>query len=401
MNQRVWTVAQIGAREHYAVARAFQREGRLRALVTDAYCGRLASLLAKLPGPVGSLASRSHPELARARVRAFTRRAILDHLATSLRPRSSREATYLSYVRQGERFGRKVVASLGRLDPERDAFFSYDTGALEPLLALGLRGIPTLLSQIDPARVEEQLVAAERARWPGWEKDPGEIPEAYFERLSREWRAASRVVVNSEWSRDALIAQGVDPSKLRVVPLAYESTEVGPARPVRDGPLRLLFLGLVCLRKGIQYLIEAARLLGDRRLEFTVAGPLLVSDVARAEAPSNVRFLGRVQRSETPRVYAAADLFLFPTLSDGFGITQLEAMAHGLPVIATPCCGRVVTPGKDGLIVPSGDASALAGAIASLDDDRGSLAAMSVEARAKVAAFSLDRLARELDSALA
>ena len=56
-------------------------------------------------------------------------------------------------------------------------------------------------------------------------------------------------------------------------------------------------------------------------------------------------------------------MFVLPTLSDGFAITQLEAMAHGLPVVATPNCGRVVTDGEDGLIVPPADADALASAI--------------------------------------
>lgn len=63
-----------------------------------------------------------------------------------------------------------------------------------------------------------------------------------------------------------------------------------------------------------------------------------------------------------PRL-AVSDVFVLPTLSDGFAITQLEALAHGLPVITTPNCGRVVEDGKTGFIVPPRDSQKLAEAI--------------------------------------
>ena len=121
----------------------------------------------------------------------------------------------------------------------------------------------------------------------------------------------------------------------------------------KSSPLKVLFLGQVILRKGIQYLIAAARLLERENIRFDVVGPIGISREAMATAPGNVTFHGRTGRDQAADCYRRSHLFVLPTLSDGFAITQLEAMAHGLPVITTPCCGEVVSDGVDGFIVPA------------------------------------------------
>jgi glycosyltransferase involved in cell wall biosynthesis len=182
----------------------------------------------------------------------------------------------------------------------------------------------------------------------------------------------------------------VPAEKIVTVPLAYEA-EVGRTRPVNARePLSVLSLGNVTLGKGVQYLFEAARLLQGENVSFTVAGPIGITADAVASAPSNVTFLGRVTRDRLSEVYGAADVFVFPTLSDGFGITQLEAMAHGLPVIATPRCGEVVVDGYNGFIVPAADGHALADAILKLERDRALLAEMSRQALRRAGDFSLE-----------
>ena len=136
-------------------------------------------------------------------------------------------------------------------------------------------------------------------------------------------------------------------------------------------------------------------------IKFVVAGPVGISDSAVRESPANVEFLGPVSRMRTRELYLQGDFFVLPTMSDGFAMTQLEAMAHGLPVIATPNCGEVVTDGVDGLLVAAGDAHALATAIVRLHDDRDLLAEMSVRALEKSKLFSLDRVAELLEGHVA
>ena len=188
------------------------------------------------------------------------------------------------------------------------------------------------------------------------------------------------------------------------MPVAYEVRDDGSlqgrVKPVKTGPLTVLWLGTVNLRKGIPYLVGAARLLQRTNIRFIVAGPIEISRHALAGAPANISFVGRVTRDQAADYYRQADVFVLPTISDGFAITQVEAMAHGLPVITTPNCGRVVTPAIDGLVVPVGDERALAEAIAKLDADRQLLHEMSLQAVVKARTFRLPRQAAQIDQAM-
>jgi len=445
-----WITSQIGAREHYAVPRVLHSAGKLERLYTDFWASAPWRVLGKLAGK-SSLATRCHPELAGAPVTAFNFQAL-----KASRQRFSNP--YESFLQLGRQFGEQVVSDLVKSEkwkvksgniPISDLpssisyiFFSYDTGFLEPAQWVKAHGGKSIICQMDPARFEVDLVKAEEKKWPGWAKRSAEVPEAYFKRREAEWAAADLVMVNSEWSKQALMKQGVPESKLAVVPLAFEATKAPAvegrgtsvegygnaekssrlsidgtcptassaaplglpsafyrAAPQRLGsrrPLRVLFLGQVILRKGIQYLIEAARLLKDEAIHFDVVGSIGISDDAVASAPANMTFHGPVSRDRTEEFYRTADLFVLPTLSDGFALTQLEAMAHGLPVIATPNCGEVVTDGVDGLIVPASDSNALAEAFQLVIQDPIKLLAMSAATEGKLKQFSLSKLEENL-----
>ncbi len=400
MHTYQWIVSQIGARQHYGVPRGFFYQGDLRAFYTDLWCRWGSGVLSHGPGPARALAGRFHVDLPSERVFSHPFRTARERWRA---PRAdTTEARYSEYLRFGTAFARWVTRDLEKqdLDPAKVAFFGFDTGCLETLQMLRRRGVRTVVDQIDPARFEEELVLAEVQKWPGWQETPGRIPEAYFERLSAEWEAADLVVVNSEWSKKALVAQGVPEGKMLTVPVAYEAEDIAlaapPDRAVTTRPLTVLWLGTVNLRKGIQYLIGAARLLQRTDIRFVVAGPVEISRAAVDSAPANVSFVGRITRDGADACYRQADLFVLPTISDGFAITQVEAMARGLPVVTTPNCGQVVTPGVDGLLVPAGDAHSLAEAIAKLDADRPLLREMSRQAVVKARTFRLPQQAAQI-----
>jgi len=386
-----WITAQIGAREHYAVPRVLHRAGKLERLYTDFWATAPWRLLGKLTGK-GSLMTRCHTELTGAPATAFNFRALQASRQRFANP-------YDGYLQVGEAFGRDVVKALDSRPSSLDSpiiFFSYDTGFLEPAQWIKARGGKTIVGQMDPARYEVDLVKEEEKRWPGWARQSLEVPEAYFSRREAEWAVADLVMVNSEWTKAALIRQGVSEDKLVVVPLALEVTSPRPSTFDSRQKLRVLFLGQVILRKGIQYLIEAARLLEKEAIRFDIVGSIGISEEKVASAPSNMTFHGPVSRYRTEEFYRSADLFVLPTVSDGFALTQLEAMAHGLPVIATPNCGDVVIDGIDGMIVPASDSNALAEAFQLILQDPVKLGDMSNTAKGKVEQFSLARLGENL-----
>jgi glycosyltransferase involved in cell wall biosynthesis len=397
-----WIVTQIGARELYAVPRALHRRGSLDRLYTDVWCRYGAGVLTRLPGRLGALGGRHHKDLPAEKVFAFSARSLWREL-TSKAP-MTHEEQFALFADLGGRFAGLVRRALEgiELDPKSHRFFGFDTGVLETLEFTHERGVFSVVDQIDLARIDEDVSAAEADKWPGWQRLPGRAPKAYFDRLAQEWSLADLVVANSSWSQRGLVRLGVPEKKIAIIPLAYESgAPPGSTKPVnRDRPLTVLFLGQVILRKGFPYLVEAARRLTGTTIRFVVAGPLGIAPEAVALLPSNMSLLGRVLRPHARRLYSQADVFVLPTLSDGFAITQLEAMSHGLPVIATPNCGEVVKNEYNGLIVPPGDASLLAEAIARLDRDRVLLAFLSVNAAARPADFTLDAYADRLEEAV-
>jgi glycosyltransferase involved in cell wall biosynthesis len=113
--------------------------------------------------------------------------------------------------------------------------------------------------------------------------------------------------------------------------------------------MRVLFLGKVNLAKGLVPLLEAADGLRGEPVEFHIVGPTQVAVPEKWRRHPQIRWLGPVPRGQVAEHYRAADVFLFPTFSDGFGLTQLEAQAWRLPVVASRFCGDVVKDRVNGI----------------------------------------------------
>ncbi|HEU0252455.1 MAG TPA: glycosyltransferase family 4 protein, partial [Pyrinomonadaceae bacterium] len=124
------------------------------------------------------------------------------------------------------------------------------------------------------------------------------------------------------------------------------------------------FLGQINLRKGVGQLLEAISLLADENIEFWFVGPTQIS-VPPKQHP-RVKWLGVAPRADVAGYYKEADVFILPTLSDGFGLTQLEAQSWKLPVIASRHCGEVVCDGENGIVLEEVSSRSIAEALLKL-----------------------------------
>lgn len=386
-------VAQKGNREYFLAARAFHRKRCLTQMVVDWYTpfeGRIGDALrnsrfSSLSKAFGSSSNEVPRDLVRP---VYALGLYIRFYDRFLR---SNVQDWDTYNKTDLMFAKRIA----QMDlPLHDIFFTYSYTGLEGLIAENARGIFTMLDQIDPGAEERDIIRREELKWPTFVTIPIRDFTRSHERNRMEWKAADTIIVNSEWSRECIVKRGCDPDKIELLPLAYESqtTDVSRERKAPP-PLRVLWLGRITLQKGIQYLIEAARLLKKEPVEFYVAGSLGISKNAMHASPRNMKWLGNVSIQNKEELYNKCHVFILPPLSDGFAITQLEAFAHGLPVITTRHCGTVVEEGQTGYIVPARDSEALAQAILRFLRKPCLVEKMGERCRKEVEAYNIDAYA--------
>lgn len=399
-------VAQIGARRHYAIPAMLWRAGLLEMLYTD-LC-RETPLLRAIsavtprrlrPAALERLLGRHVPDVPADRIRSFPWFA-LRRMAQSGRARTP-DDRYRCWLDANREFGSRVVARGLR---GADAVYVFNGAGLEILRHARERGLRTMVEQTAaPVEIDEGLLAEERRRWPGWEY-AGASRAAWgpmAERERREWDLADVILCGSEYVRDGLEQAGGPIENAAVVPYGVPVEMLSPRAPrADDGELHVLFAGTICLRKGIPYVMEAARRIGSRRVRFRAVGPIGVADAAARELRSVVELPGAVPRSRMPEEYAWADVFLMPSISEGSANVCYEALGRGLPVVTTHNAGSVVREGVEGFLVPPGDAEAIAGRIEELAANRELRREMGIAARKRAEEFTWKKYQERLLAAI-
>jgi glycosyltransferase involved in cell wall biosynthesis len=373
-----WTSIQLGSREHYAVPRALDSAGKLDFLITDTWLSSGAAALVRPFHP--SLAGRRHERLPDSKVRSNT----AGRLLTDLRLRRQRKSSWSTVLERNAWFGAWAADQSAKAGSP--VVFSYSYTAKLPFAEAKRRGALCILGQIDPGPREEEVVAQQTTAYLHLAPPDEKAPTEYWQLWREEIELADKIVVNSPWSAKLLVEAGIDAAKLVEIPLVYESggsMEHGAGSLERRPSKRLqaLFLGSVILRKGVGQLFDAIRMLRNEPVDFTFAGPIGVRIPDDISSLSQVRFLGPVDKATAQKLYRDSDVFLFPTLSDGFGLTQLEALGHGLPVIASRNCGVVVEHGVSGVVLPEVSPETIADEIMKLANNRDALHALRAGVR--------------------
>jgi glycosyltransferase involved in cell wall biosynthesis len=397
-----WLFFQLGAREHYVLPRAFHECGALAALFTDAWVDPQTSWYSALKRISSRLGTRFEPRLKNAHVEHFTESLVWFEARYALSgKRNSNKWEHI--IARNRWFQQRVVQRLTAIGlvstGQRAVFHAFSYAARDIFAAAKRAGHFTVLQQIDPGLSEEELVAEICLRHPGLTLDWEPAPREYWQEWLEECALADAIVVNSEWSRRGLVAKNISPEKVVTVPLIYEAVEHPPpchrSFPSRfnpSAPLQVLFLGNLCARKGIAEMLEAVELLRGAPVSFSFVGPSEVRLPERFRGYSHVNWREAVPRAKVHDFYRQSHVFILPTHSDGFGLTQLEAQSWGLPVIASSNCGQVVNHGENGLILPAVSGPAIAEAIEAILKDPAQLPMMSMRSKKAAAEHSVEKL---------
>ena len=279
-----------------------------------------------------------------------------------------------------------------RLLPDCDIVAAWSGYARATLGRARRRGIRTVLKRgSSHIAVQEALLRDEFERW-------GYHAAAVDERMRRreleEYALADRITVPSTFARRTFLEQGFAAERVWVTPdgVDLDYFRPAPARPPETGKLRVLFAGGISLRKGVQYLMEAAKLLGPKaQLEIVLAGGLMEGGRECLEKyAGGYDYRGFVSQAELRELYWQSSALVLPSIEEGFGVVIAEAMACGLPVIASENTGGpdLIRDGVDGYLAPARDVEALAARLLALCEQPDLRREMGEAARQQVSHFT-------------
>lgn len=216
-----------------------------------------------------------------------------------------------------------------------------------------------------------------------------DCPDSWIRaREEREYALADCIVVLSTFARDSFVSEGVDPEKLRRLPLGANTEMFRPSPEVIDArcrrivsgaPLNVLYVGAVSLRKGLWDIAAILRRPEAKRFHFRFVGP--ITSEARHLARTlqgAAEFVPKQPQRELRTWYSQGDLFLFPTLEDGFAVVLAQAQANALPILTTTNCSGpdLIREGETGWILPIRSPEAFVERLMWCDSNRPALAEM-------------------------
>jgi len=252
--------------------------------------------------------------------------------------------------------------------------------------------------------------------YPAWEETQAQLARQFVEWLPAGGLPSSRYVRPQQKRQemelaDLVLAPGsfvaetiraFHPNKaLALAPYGVD-LEFWTAGARNDGSevLRFIYAGQISLRKGIPTLLQAWEKAALRSAELQLVGSWYLSESKRASLPRGVTHVSALSSEALRDHYRRADVFVFPSFFEGFGLVLLEAMACGLPAIAsTATAGADVLTEASGRLLPVGDLDGLVDALRWFDQNRGRLPAMGRAARKRAEECTWDRYRRAVTEA--
>jgi glycosyltransferase involved in cell wall biosynthesis len=221
---------------------------------------------------------------------------------------------------------------------------------------------------------------------------PVEVPHPRtIEQELAEYQAADYIAVPSSFAANTFLTKGVPRGKVLLNAYGVDLTLFSQAPPglqaqgSGSGKLRVLHVGRVSAQKGVHYLVDAVGRVPGATL--TLVGALEPGMDACVGGHEGVRVVGAVPGRELPMWYREADVFCLLSVQEGLALVLAQAMAMGLPVIATPNTGaeELIEDGVHGFIVPARDPAAAAARLRQLAESPELRREMGARARARIA----------------
>lgn len=199
------------------------------------------------------------------------------------------------------------------------------------------------------------------------------LDSQFWQMIIKDCEEADAVLVNSNFVRETFIEAGFKNAPIYVIHLGVRQDFMGLKKSYEVGDkIKILFTGGFGFRKGGEYLLRAMLALEERgvKYELNVVGSYSPDDVLLATyRPKYVNFFGHVPQDELKSWLCNSDVYVFPSLCEGCAQSGMEALAAGLPVVATRESGLPITDGETGLIVDCGNVEQIVNSIIKVYSD--------------------------------
>lgn len=243
------------------------------------------------------------------------------------------------------------------------AIYAYEDGAASTFAAAKQRDILCLYDlPILFYRASRDIQTEEAEHFPELAPALQAVKEPIWkiERKEQEIHLADHIFVASSVTKKSLLEFGIKPEKISVIPYGSPVDYFHPM-PKPDGQFRALFVGRVGPRKGVHYLLQAWQELKLPKAELMLIGINEFPAGWLDRYGEDFRYISSVPHAFLNQYYSKANVLVFPSLVEGFGLVLLEAMACGIPVITTPNTAGpdIIVDGAEGFIVPVRDVGAL------------------------------------------
>jgi glycosyltransferase involved in cell wall biosynthesis len=288
-------------------------------------------------------------------------------------------------------------------------FWGFQGSCFESLKAAKNMGIMSVCELATAhAPYAKKILGEEQALHPEWAESIDNLvfPASYEKRLNEEPHLARKVISASKFTTDSLIFDNVDPAKINYLPLGFDASAIPYNKQInknlQNRPLKILYAGTVTQRKGIKYLLDAMDLLPKNDFELHIIGGIQGSGEAFRKY-NNYTYHAPLNQQSLFRSYAEFDVFVLPSVFEGFGLVIVEAMAAGLPVITTTHTmgPEIIENDKNGYIVPIRDSKAIAESLEKLKNKGNEeFHAMQLAARQAALHFTWDVYSANLHSLL-
>jgi glycosyltransferase involved in cell wall biosynthesis len=376
-----------------AALEAFDRAGMLGEFWTTVSWDSNSLIDRALPARLREvLRRRSFVETIRSRTHTVPMREMIRLFAGAIGITSQHETGAFSIDAVLRQLDRKVGERLRKID-NVDSIYAYEDGALESVRAARERGFKRIYDlPIAYWETSQRLLREEAERYPDWEPTLGGTRDS-DEKLSRktqELELAQLVICPSNFVLESLPAEMRAQKQCVIAPFGSPIVDLTRQAKKNLGRLRVLFAGALTQRKGLADLFEAMKLVDSNQIELVVMGSLLRPLSWYRDRFSNFIYEPPRAHGEVLRLMQSCDVFVLPSIVEGRALVQQEAMACGLPVIATKNAGAddAIIHDETGFLVPIRSPEAIAEKISWCAANRPLVNGMGIAARKRAAEFT-------------